>query len=43
MFAAVKGVSAQFVNVSRWYLHIAALAGPRYVRINLNFPNSFVS
>lgn len=39
----MKGVSAQSVNVSRWYSHIAGLAGPRYVRIYLSFPNSFVS
>lgn len=32
VFAALKnGVSAELVNASRWYKHIAALAGPRCV------------
>jgi elongation factor 1-beta len=30
VFGALKGVSAEYVNVSRWYSHIAALAGPRF-------------
>lgn len=37
VFGALKGVSAEHVNVSRWYSHIAALAGPRYAEFYFDF------
>jgi elongation factor 1-beta len=31
VFVALESVPAEFVNASRWFKHISALAGPQYV------------